>query len=85
MTWSMQQRHRAELNRFPKAASARISLSNVKSDVALRSLSFSLSRYVKRFTWSDFRAGSVDLNSFGAVAKWVSAFVMLRPGLAAAR
>lgn len=31
------------------------------------------------------RAGSVDLNSFGAVAKWVSALVMPPPGLAAAR
>ncbi|MGN6099403.1 MAG: hypothetical protein ACTHP8_24620 [Bosea sp. (in: a-proteobacteria)] len=31
------------------------------------------------------RAGSVYLNSFGAVAKWVSASVMPPPGLAAAR
>lgn len=31
------------------------------------------------------RAGSVDLNSFGAVAKWVSALVMPPPGLAATR
>ena len=34
---------------------------------------------------SFLRAGSVDLNSFGAFAKWVSALVMPPPGLAAAR
>jgi hypothetical protein len=32
-----------------------------------------------------FRAGSVCLNSFRAVAKWISALVMPQPGLAAAR
>jgi hypothetical protein len=31
------------------------------------------------------RAGSGKLDSFGAVAKWVSASVRPRPGLAAAR
>jgi hypothetical protein len=31
------------------------------------------------------RAGSVCLNSFRAVAKWISALVMPQPGLAAAR
>ena len=33
---------------------------------------------------AEVRAGSVYLNSFGAVAKWISALVMLQPGLAAA-
>jgi|APMI01.1.fsa_nt_gi hypothetical protein len=33
----------------------------------------------------EVRAGSVCLNSFGAVAKWIMALVMPQPGLSAAR
>jgi hypothetical protein len=39
----------------------------------------------KKYLSAKLRAGSVCLNSFRAVAKWISALVMPQPGLAAAR
>ena len=41
--------------KFPEAASFRISFSSVSSDTALRSRSFSFSSSLRRFTWSPFR------------------------------
>src|SRR5690606_37881275 len=41
--------------KFPEAASFRISFSSVRSDTALRSRSFSCSSSFSRFTWSPFR------------------------------
>src|SRR5918994_7444726 len=40
--------------KFPRAASCRISLSSVRSAIALRSRVFSVSRSFSRLTWSDF-------------------------------
>jgi hypothetical protein len=37
----------------------------------------------RRVALAEERAGSVCLNSFGSVAKWISALVMPQPGLAA--
>lgn len=41
--------------KFPEAASLRMSFSSVRSETALRNRSFSFSRSFKRFTWSLFR------------------------------
>src|SRR5215207_6508349 len=48
----MQTRRRAGLRSFPGLASCRISLSSVRSAIALRSRVFSVSRSFSRLTWS---------------------------------
>jgi hypothetical protein len=40
--------------KFPEAASRKISFSSVRSETAFRSRSFSFSSSFRRFTWSDF-------------------------------
>jgi hypothetical protein len=48
-------------------------------------ISEDMSKALREEYATDKRAGSVCLNNFGSVVKWISTLVMLHPGWAAAR
>jgi len=56
-----------------------------KGDMSLIDGAFHVLFAVRQILLRDNRGGSVCLNSFGAIYKWISAPVMPRPGLVAAR